>query len=395
MAVAASARSSPVAKGGRFRHISDTPDRGSDSGAVRRQPGSLAAMTDRLVTGARKETDAFEATIRPQSLAEFIGQEQARQNLEIFIKAARTRGDALDHVLFAGPPGLGKTTLAQIMAKEMGVGFRATSGPVISKAGDLAALLTNLEERDVLFIDEIHRLNPAIEEILYPAMEDYQLDLIIGEGPAARSVRIDLAKFTLVGATTRAWLLTNPLRDRFGIPIRLNFYTIDELQSVVTRGARVLGAPMVPEGAREIARRSRGTLRIAGRLLRRVRDFAAVAGAPVIDAEVADRALRMLEVDNEGLDALDHRYLDCIARTYDGGPVGIETLAAALSEPRDALEEIVEPYLLQQGFIGRTPRGRVLTLKAYRHIGLSGPSRGAVPELPMFDDGGDGDGTAG
>jgi len=395
MAVAASARSSPVAKGGRFRHISDTPDRGSDSGAVRRQPGSLAAMTDRLVTGARKETDAFEATIRPQSLAEFIGQEQARQNLEIFIKAARTRGDALDHVLFAGPPGLGKTTLAQIMAKEMGVGFRATSGPVISKAGDLAALLTNLEERDVLFIDEIHRLNPAIEEILYPAMEDYQLDLIIGEGPAARSVRIDLAKFTLVGATTRAGLLTNPLRDRFGIPIRLNFYTIDELQSVVTRGARVLGAPMVPEGAREIARRSRGTPRIAGRLLRRVRDFAAVAGAPVIDAEVADRALRMLEVDNEGLDALDHRYLDCIARTYDGGPVGIETLAAALSEPRDALEEIVEPYLLQQGFIGRTPRGRVLTLKAYRHIGLSGPSRGAVPELPMFDDGGDGDGTAG
>jgi len=395
MAVAVSARSSPVAKGGRFRHISDTPDRGSDSGAVRRQPGSLAAMTDRLVTGARKETDAFEATIRPQSLAEFIGQEQARQNLEIFIKAARTRGDALDHVLFAGPPGLGKTTLAQIMAKEMGVGFRATSGPVISKAGDLAALLTNLEERDVLFIDEIHRLNPAIEEILYPAMEDYQLDLIIGEGPAARSVRIDLAKFTLVGATTRAGLLTNPLRDRFGIPIRLNFYTIDELQSVVTRGARVLGAPMVPEGAREIARRSRGTPRIAGRLLRRVRDFAAVAGARVIDAEVADRALRMLEVDNEGLDALDHRYLDCIARTYDGGPVGIETLAAALSEPRDALEEIVEPYLLQQGFIGRTPRGRVLTLKAYRHIGLSGPSRGAVPELPMFDDGGDGDGTAG
>ncbi|MEQ1710838.1 MAG: Holliday junction branch migration DNA helicase RuvB [Hyphomicrobium sp.] len=348
-------------------------------------------MTDnRLVTGAKKEADAFEATIRPQSLGEFIGQEQARANLEIFIKAAKARGDALDHVLFAGPPGLGKTTLAQIMAREMGVGFRATSGPVISKAGDLAALLTNLEERDVLFIDEIHRLNPAVEEILYPAMEDYQLDLIIGEGPAARSVRIDLAKFTLVGATTRAGLLTNPLRDRFGIPIRLNFYTIDELELVVSRGARVLGAPMVKEGAREIARRARGTPRIAGRLLRRVRDFAAVAGAEMIDAAVADTALRMLEVDNEGLDALDHRYLNCIAKTYDGGPVGIETMAAALSEPRDALEEIVEPYLLQQGFIGRTPRGRVLTMKAYRHLGMSGPSRGAIPQLPMFDDGDDG-----
>ncbi len=348
-------------------------------------------MTDnRLVTGAKKEADAFEATIRPQSLGEFIGQEQARANLEIFIKAAKARGDALDHVLFAGPPGLGKTTLAQIMAKEMGVGFRATSGPVISKAGDLAALLTNLEDRDVLFIDEIHRLNPAVEEILYPAMEDYQLDLIIGEGPAARSVRIDLAKFTLVGATTRAGLLTNPLRDRFGIPVRLNFYTIDELELVVSRGARVLGAPMARDGAREIARRARGTPRIAGRLLRRVRDFAAVAGAEMIDAAVADKALRMLEVDNEGLDALDHRYLNCIAKTYDGGPVGIETMAAALSEPRDALEEIVEPYLLQQGFIGRTPRGRVLTMKAYRHLGMSGPSRGAIPELPMFDDGDDG-----
>jgi Holliday junction DNA helicase RuvB len=351
-------------------------------------------MTDnRLVTGAKKETDAFEATIRPQSLAEFIGQEQARQNLEIFIKAARARGDALDHVLFAGPPGLGKTTLAQIMAKEMGVGFRATSGPVISKAGDLAALLTNLEERDVLFIDEIHRLNPAVEEILYPAMEDYQLDLIIGEGPAARSVRIDLAKFTLVGATTRAGLLTNPLRDRFGIPIRLNFYTIDELEMVVSRGARVLGAPMSKEGAREVARRSRGTPRIAGRLLRRVRDFAAVAGAEIIDAAVADKALRMLEVDSEGLDALDHRYLNCIAKTYEGGPVGIETLAAALSEPRDALEEIVEPFLLQQGFIGRTPRGRVVTLKAYKHLGISGQPRMATPDL--FEDDADDDSRAG
>jgi Holliday junction DNA helicase RuvB len=345
-------------------------------------------MTDRLVTAARKETDAFEATIRPQSLEEFIGQEQARANLKVFIQAAKARGDALDHVLFAGPPGLGKTTLAQIMAKELGVGFRATSGPVISKAGDLAALLTNLEDRDVLFIDEIHRLNPAVEEILYPAMEDFQLDLIIGEGPAARSVRIDLAKFTLVGATTRVGLLTTPLRDRFGIPVRLNFYTAEELERVVTRGARVLGAPVRPDGAREIARRARGTPRIAGRLLRRVRDFAAVDNAAAIDAVIADKALRALEVDNEGLDALDHRYLNCIARNYDGGPVGIETIAAALSEPRDALEEIVEPYLLQQGFVARTPRGRILTLKAFRHIGLTGPSRSSAPELPL-DEGGE------
>jgi Holliday junction DNA helicase RuvB len=272
------------------------------------------------------------------------------------------------------------------MAKEMGVGFRSTSGPVIAKAGDLAALLTNLEERDVLFIDEIHRLNPAVEEILYPAMEDFQLDLIIGEGPAARSVKIDLAKFTLVGATTRAGLLTNPLRDRFGIPVRLNFYTHEELESIVSRGARVLGAPMATDGAMEIARRSRGTPRIAGRLLRRVRDFAAVDGAPIINAAVADKALRMLEVDNEGLDALDHRYLSCIVKHYDGGPVGIETIAAALSEPRDALEEIVEPYLLQQGFIGRTPRGRVVTLKAYRHLGVAGPARSSIAELPLFDE---------
>jgi Holliday junction DNA helicase RuvB len=339
---------------------------------------------DRLVTSRKREQDALEASIRPQSLDEFIGQEQARSNLKVFIQAARTRGDALDHVLFAGPPGLGKTTLAQIMARELGVGFRATSGPVISKAGDLAALLTNLEDRDVLFIDEIHRLNPAVEEILYPAMEDFQLDLIIGEGPAARSVRIDLAKFTLVGATTRAGLLTTPLRDRFGIPVRLNFYTVAELERVVTRGARVLGAPLAADGATEIARRARGTPRIAGRLLRRVRDFAAVAEAPVIDARVADQALRALEVDDQGLDALDHRYLNCIARNYDGGPVGIETMAAALSEPRDALEEIVEPYLLQQGFIGRTPRGRVLTLKAYRHLGMTGPGRGAA-EFPLFE----------
>jgi len=341
---------------------------------------------DRLVTGERKEADAFEATIRPQVLDDFVGQEQARANLKVFIQAARGRGDALDHVLFAGPPGLGKTTLAQIMAKEMGVGFRSTCGRVIAKAGDFAALLTNLEERDVVFIDEIHRLNPAVEEILYPAMEDFQLDLIIGEGPAARSVKIDLAKFTLVGATTRAGLLTNPLRDRFGIPVRLNFYTHDELELIVSRGARVLGAPMARDGAMEIARRSRGTPRIAGRLLRRVRDFASVDGAAVINAAVADKALRMLEVDNEGLDALDHRYLACIVKNYDGGPVGIETIAAALSEPRDALEEIVEPFLLQQGFIGRTPRGRVVTLKAYRHLGVAGPARTSISELPLFDD---------
>ena len=342
-------------------------------------------MTDRLVTSAKNEADAYEATIRPQALGDFVGQEQARANLKVFIQAAKARGDALDHVLFAGPPGLGKTTLAQIMAKELGVGFRATSGPVISKAGDLAALLTNLEERDVLFIDEIHRLNPAVEEILYPAMEDFQLDLIIGDGPAARSVRIDLAKFTLVGATTRAGLLTNPLRDRFGIPVRLNFYTHEELELIVSRGARVLGVPMQKDGAMEIARRSRGTPRIAGRLLRRVRDFAAVAGDGIVTAAVADKALLQLEVDAEGLDALDHRYLNCIAKNYDGGPVGIETMSAALSEPRDALEEIVEPYLLQQGFISRTPRGRMLTLRAYRHLGLSGPSRAAAPQFGLFD----------
>ncbi len=339
-------------------------------------------MTDRLISGTKRDEDV-EPQLRPQMLGEFIGQAQARANLRVFIEAAKSRGDALDHVLFAGPPGLGKTTLAQIMARELGVGFRMTSGPVIAKAGDLAALLTNLEERDVLFIDEIHRLNPAIEEILYPAMEDFQLDLIIGEGPAARSVRIDLAKFTLVGATTRAGLLTTPLRDRFGIPIRLNFYTVDELELIVTRGARVLNVAMSPEGAREIARRSRGTPRVAGRLLRRVRDFASVDGVAIIDAKVADGALRQLEVDHEGLDALDHRYLGCIINNYEGGPVGIETIAAALSEPRDALEEIVEPYLLQQGFIGRTPRGRVVTLKAYRHMGVAQPSK-AADQMGLF-----------
>jgi Holliday junction DNA helicase RuvB len=295
--------------------------------------------------------------------------------LRIFIAAAQQRGEALDHVLLAGPPGLGKTTLAQIIARELGVSFRATSGPVIQRAGDLAALLTNLEARDVLFIDEIHRLSPAVEEILYPAMEDFQLDLIIGEGPAARSVKIDLAKFTLVGATTRAGLLTTPLRDRFGIPVRLNFYTKDELELIVTRGARVLGIAITTDGADEIARRARGTPRIAGRLLRRVRDFAHVEAAPAIDRAVADRALLALEVDAAGMDAMDRRYLSVIAHNYGGGPVGVETIAAALSEPRDAIEEIIEPYLIQQGFVQRTPRGRLLTGHAFRHLGLNEPKR--------------------
>jgi Holliday junction DNA helicase RuvB len=329
----------------------------------------------KLVSPERRDEDAAEASLRPQKLTEFIGQEQARANLSIFIEAARARNEALDHVLFVGPPGLGKTTLAQIVARELGVNFRATSGPVIAKAGDLAALLTNLEERDVLFIDEIHRLNPAVEEILYPAMEDFQLDLIIGEGPAARSVKIDLAKFTLVGATTRAGLLTNPLRDRFGIPIRLNFYAEAELELIVNRGARVLGIGMTPEGANEIARRARGTPRIAGRLLRRVRDFAHVAKASAIDRKLADRALLALEVDGAGLDAMDRRYLGLIATNYGGGPVGVETIAAALSEPRDAIEEIIEPFLIQQGLVQRTPRGRLLTGHAFRHLGLAEPVR--------------------
>ena len=329
----------------------------------------------RLVMAERREEDAADSSLRPQRLAEFIGQQQARSNLAVFIEAARTRREALDHVLFVGPPGLGKTTLAQIVARELGVNFRATSGPVIAKAGDLAALLTNLEERDVLFIDEIHRLNPAVEEILYPAMEDFQLDLIIGEGPAARSVKIDLAKFTLVGATTRAGLLTNPLRDRFGIPVRLNFYSESELEEIVNRGARVLGIGMTADGANEIARRARGTPRIAGRLLRRVRDFALVAGANTVDRAAADRALLELEVDAAGLDAMDRRYLVNIAENYGGGPVGIETIAAALSEPRDAIEEIIEPFLIQKGFIQRTPRGRLLTSHAFRHLGLAEPMR--------------------
>jgi Holliday junction DNA helicase RuvB len=329
----------------------------------------------RLVTAERRDEDTAETSLRPQRLSEFIGQQQARANLSVFIEAAKARKEALDHVLLVGPPGLGTTTMAQIVSRELGVNFRATSGPVIAKAGDLAALLTNLEERDVLFIDEIHRLNPAVEEVLYPAMEDFQLDLIIGEGPAARSVKIDLAKFTLVGATTRAGLLTNPLRDRFGIPLRLNFYTEAEVELIVTRGARVLGIGMNADGANEIARRSRGTPRIAGRLLRRVRDFAHAAGVQQIDRKLADRALLQLEVDASGLDAMDRRYLMTIAEHYGGGPVGVETLAAALSEPRDAIEEIIEPFLIQKGFLQRTPRGRLITGHAFKHLGLAEPTR--------------------
>jgi Holliday junction DNA helicase RuvB len=329
----------------------------------------------RLVTAERRDEDTAETSLRPQRLSEFIGQQQARANLSVFIEAAKARKEALDHVLLVGPPGLGKTTMAQIVTRELGVNFRATSGPEIAKAGDHAARLTNLEERDVLFIDEIHRLNPAVEEVLYPAMEDFQLDLIIGEGPAARSVKIDLAKFTLVGATTRAGLLTNPLRDRFGIPLRLNFYTEAELELIVTRGARVLGIGMNADGANEIARRSRGTPRIAGRLLRRVRDFAHAAGVQQIDRKLADRALLQLEVDASGLDAMDRRYLMTIAEHYGGGPVGVETLAAALSEPRDAIEEIIEPFLIQKGFLKRTPRGRLITGHAFKHLGLAEPTR--------------------
>jgi len=337
----------------------------------------VAIEPKRLVTPERREEDIAELKLRPQRLAEFIGQQQARANLSVFIEAARARNEALDHVLLVGPPGLGKTTLAQIVSRELGVNFRATSGPVIAKAGDLAALLTNLEERDVLFIDEIHRLNPAVEEVLYPAMEDFQLDLIIGEGPAARSVKIDLAKFTLVGATTRAGMLTNPLRDRFGIPVRLNFYTEAELELIVTRGARVLGLGMSEDGANEIARRSRGTPRIAGRLLRRVRDFAHVGKVDKVDRKLANKALLELEVDAAGLDVMDRRYLTTIAEHYGGGPVGVETLAAALSEPRDAIEEIIEPFLIQKGFLQRTPRGRLITGHAFKHLGLTEPKRDA------------------
>jgi len=345
----------------------------------------------RMVTQEPVADDQSQAEVgtRPLKFDDFVGQDQVCENLRVFIAAAGKRGEALDHVLFHGPPGLGKTTLAQITARELGVGFRATSGPVIAKAGDLAAILTNLEARDVLFIDEIHRLNPVVEEILYPAMEDRQLDLVIGEGPAARSVRIELQPFTLVGATTRSGLITAPLRERFGIPLRVEFYSVEELTDIVTRGAALLGLDLSDDGATEIAHRARGTPRVAGRLLRRVRDFAAVDGGGPVDRAAADAALNRLEVDDRGLDAMDRRYLSCIADNYAGGPVGVETLAAALSEQRDTVEEVIEPYLIQQGFLMRTPRGRALAAEAYRHLGLKPPK--SLAQLEMLPDSEDGD----
>ena len=336
-------------------------------------------VNDRLITPTKtNEDEELYKSLRPQSLDDFVGQKTLCENLRVFVEAAKTRGDALDHILLFGPPGLGKTTLANIVSKELGVGFRPTAGPMISKAGDLAAILTNLEPRDVLFIDEIHRLNPTVEEILYSAMEDFQLDIIIGEGPAARSVRIDLPPFTLIGATTRSGLLSTPLRDRFGIPMRLDFYTTTDLEQIVKRGAKLLHLKITEDGAHEIAKRSRGTPRIAGRLLRRVRDF---AGIKPVSAEIADLALTRLEVDKSGLDMMDRRYLGCIAHKYGGGPVGIDTLAAALSEERDTLEEVIEPFLMQQGLVMRTPRGRMLSAAGFKHLGLTVPAPLSQPNL--------------
>ncbi|PQZ83817.1 MULTISPECIES: Holliday junction branch migration DNA helicase RuvB [unclassified Brevundimonas] len=338
---------------------------------------------ERVISGDAAPGEQHDRALRPQTLSEFVGQSAAKGNLKVFIDAARGRSEALDHVLLFGPPGLGKTTLAQIVARELGVGFRATSGPILAKAGDLAAILTNLEPRDVLFIDEIHRMSPLVEEILYPAMEDHVLDLIIGEGPSARSVRIDLAPFTLVGATTRAGLLATPLRDRFGIPLRLEFYTPEELTAVIRGAARKMGAAITEDGAMEIARRARGTPRIAGRLLRRVRDFADAEGG-TIDRLAAARALARLEVDEQGLDSLDRRFLKALIENYGGGPVGMDTLAAAIAEARDAVEDVIEPYLLQQGFIMRTPRGRVACAKAYEHLGLTAPQVQPAPPPDLF-----------
>jgi len=344
-------------------------------------------MNDRVIAADAAAEDAGDASTRPRSLEEFVGQPQVCDNLKVFVDAARGRGEAMDHVLLYGPPGLGKTTLAQIVSRELGVGFRATSGPIIARAGDLAAILTNLQPRDVLFIDEIHRLHPAVEEVLYPAVEDFQLDLIIGEGPAARSVRIDLNPFTLVGATTRSGLISSPLRERFGIPLRVQYYGAADLQKIISRAARILGTEISDEGAAEIAKRSRGTPRVAGRLLRRVRDFAEVSGAAGIDAASADAALNRLEVDGRGLDSLDRKYLMCIAENYGGGPVGAETLSAALSEERDTIEEVVEPFLIQQGLLMRTPRGRVLAEGAYRHLGITVPSN--IKQLELLATGED------
>ena len=346
------------------------------------------AEAERVVT-REKRADDQDAALRPQTLAEFVGQKQTKENLAVFVAAAKSRGEALDHVLLHGPPGLGKTTLAQIVARELGVGFRASSGPVIARAGDLAAILTNLQPRDVLFIDEIHRLNPAVEEILYPAMEDYQLDLIIGEGPAARSVRIDLPPFTLVGATTRSGLLTTPLRERFGIPLRLDFYGAEDLAKIVTRGAKLLGAPLEAKAAAEIARRSRGTPRVAGRLLRRVRDFAAMDGDGSADQgritlAAAQSGLARLDIDDRGLDTMDRRYLRCIAETYGGGPVGVETIAAVLSEQRDMVEDVIEPFLIQTGLVQRTPRGRMITQQCWAYLGLEAPKDAAPRQLDLL-----------